>query len=102
MLFLKVVMVVSKSQYVWVKNADAPRDAMVFRRPLRRRRWIVYNVRRREMVQRRTRACDMMKRTQCLLASMAISALSCLNVQAAMLDLAGTDMTVADVADLAS
>ena len=23
MLFLKVVMVVSKSQYVWVKNADA-------------------------------------------------------------------------------
>ncbi len=24
MLFLKVVMVVSKSHYVWVKNSDAP------------------------------------------------------------------------------
>ena len=44
----------------------------------------------------------MMKRTQCLLASMAISALACSNAGAAMLDLAGTDMTVADVADLAS
>ena len=26
MLFLKVVMVVSKSQYEWVKNGDAPQD----------------------------------------------------------------------------
>ena len=44
----------------------------------------------------------MKTRTQCLLASMAISALACSNAGAAMLDLAGTDMTVADVADLAS
>ena len=36
----------------------------------------------------------MMKKTQCLLASMAISAQACLNAQAAMLDLADGGKTL--------
>ena len=37
MLFLKVVMVVSKSQYGWVKNADAPLPCALLRRSRRLR-----------------------------------------------------------------
>ena len=43
----------------------------------------------------------MMKKTKCVLAVIAAVMLVS-DAQAAMLDLAGTDMTVADVADLAS
>ena len=42
------------------------------------------------------------RRVKIVLTALSASALACSNAGAAMLDLAGTDMTVADVADLAS
>ncbi|MBR1588762.1 MAG: autotransporter-associated beta strand repeat-containing protein [Kiritimatiellae bacterium] len=44
----------------------------------------------------------MMRKTKFVLTALSISALACSDADAAMLDLAGTDLTIADVADLAS